>query len=214
MLGMSKSYERGNFLMICCLFLLYVLCVFEVVVWYVFFICVGEELVIIQSVVSWYICILEEYFGCCLFECYGCQLQLIELVCLLLFGLCDGFDVLEWVCIVLCVDDVILCLKVFFIFILCWLLLCLSCFCYLNLDIEVQFISVWMDVDLVDFQCEFFDCVVLLGSGQFSLEWEMVVLFVEWLVLVCDFDEVVEFWIFQCLCDSELLYFMLDCCDW
>ncbi|MDF5920703.1 LysR substrate-binding domain-containing protein [Pseudomonas aeruginosa] len=73
-----------------------------------------------------------------------------------------------------------------------WLLPRLGRFRHLNPDIEVQLTSAWMDVDSVDFQREPFDCAVLLGSGQFSPEWETAALFAEWLVPVCDPDEAVE----------------------
>lgn len=78
----------------------------------------------------------------------------------------------------------------------------------------MQLTSAWMDVDSVDFQREPFDCAVLLGSGQFSPEWETAALFAEWLVPVCDPDEAVEPWTLQRLRDSELLHPTPDRRDW
>ena len=130
---------------------------------------------------------LEEHFGCRLFERHGRQLQLTEPARLLLPGLRDGFDALERACTALRVDDATLRLKAPSTT-LRWLLPRLSRFRHLNPDIEVQLTSAWMDVDSVDFQREPFDCAVLLGSGQFSPEWETAALFAEWLVPVCDPD--------------------------
>ena len=121
-------------------------------------------------------------------------------------GLRDGFDALERACTALRVDDATPAPEGAFHPTLRWLLPRLSRFRHLNPDIEVQLTSAWMDVDSVDFQREPFDCAVLLGSGQFSPEWETAALFAEWLVPVCDPDEAVEPWTLQRLRDSELLH--------
>lgn len=193
---------------------LYALRAFEAAARHASFTRAGEELAITQSAVSRHIRTLEEHFGCRLFERHGRQLQLTEPARLLLPGLRDGFDALERACTALRVDDATLRLKAPSTLTLRWLLPRLSRFRHLNPDIEVQLTSAWMDVDSVDFQREPFDCAVLLGSGQFSPEWETAALFAEWLVPVCDPDEAVEPWTLQRLRDSELLHPTPDRRDW
>ncbi len=158
---------------------LYALRAFEAAARHASFTRAGEELAITQSAVSRHIRTLEEHFGCRLFERHGRQLQLTEPARLLLPGLRDGFDALERACTALRVDDATLRLKAPSTLTLRWLLPRLSRFRHLNPDIEVQLTSAWMDVDSVDFQREPFDCAVLLGSGQFSPEWETAALFAE-----------------------------------
>lgn len=193
---------------------LYALRAFEAAARHASFTRAGEELAITQSAVSRHIRTLEEHFGCRLFERHGRQLQLTEPARLLLPGLREGFDALERACTALRVDDATLRLKAPSTLTLRWLLPRLSRFRHLNPDIEVQLTSAWMDVDSVDFQREPFDCAVLLGSGQFSPEWETAALFAEWLVPVCDPDEAVEPWTLQRLRDSELLHPTPDRRDW
>ncbi|HIE5824625.1 TPA: LysR family transcriptional regulator, partial [Pseudomonas aeruginosa] len=193
---------------------LYALRAFEAAARHASFTRAGEELAITQSAVSRHIRTLEELFGCRLFERHGRQLRLTEPARLLLPGLRDGFDALERACTALRVDDATLRLKAPSTLTLRWLLPRLSRFRHLNPDIEVQLTSAWMDVDSVDFQREPFDCAVLLGSGQFSPEWETAALFAEWLVPVCEPDEAVEPWTLQRLRDSELLHPTPDRRDW
>ncbi|MGQ7816668.1 LysR substrate-binding domain-containing protein [Metapseudomonas furukawaii] len=193
---------------------LYALRAFEAAARHASFTRAAEELAITQSAVSRHIRTLEEHFSCRLFERQGRSLQLTEPARMLLPGLRDGFDALERACITLRVDDATLRLKAPSTLTMRWLLSRLSRFRHLNDDIEVQLTSAWMDVDKVDFQHEPFDCAVLLSDGHFSSDWEVTLLFPEWLIPVCETSAAAEPWNLERLKATELLHPTPDRRDW
>lgn len=95
---------------------------------------------------------------------------------------------------------------------MCWLFDVLVVFCGMWLVFEVQIVSVWMDVDIVDFFSEFYDCVILFGVGRFGESMYCVKLFDEWLILVCLWVIVMVVCVNFVVC--ELIYLLFDWCDW
>lgn len=75
-----------------CFLLFELIVVFEVVVWYLSFIWVVEECFIIQLVMSWQICVLEDELGVLLFICWYWVLilmvdgQCLFVVCIVVLG--------------------------------------------------------------------------------------------------------------------------------
>lgn len=174
----------------------------------------AEELAITQSAVSRHIRTLEEHFACRLFERRGRHLQLTEAARVILPGLREGFDALERACSILRVDDGNLSLKAPSTLTMRWLLARLSRFRHLSPENEVQLTSAWMDVDKVDFQHEPFACAVLLSDGHFTQDWEVTLLFPEWLIPVCEPAQARQPWTVQQLSQAELLHPTPDRRDW
>ncbi|WP_084333346.1 LysR substrate-binding domain-containing protein [Pseudomonas indica] len=195
---------------------LYALRAFEAAARHASYTRAAEELAITQSAVSRHIRTLEEHFGCRLFQRQGRNLRLSEQGRLLLPGISDGFDALARACATLEVDDRILRLKAPSTLTMRWLLARLSRFRHQHRDIEVQLTSAWMDVDKADFANEPFDCaVLLLGEGAAHPDWEMTLLFREWLIPVCEPSLAAEeTWTAERLAQAELLHPTPDRRDW
>ncbi|WPO99816.1 LysR substrate-binding domain-containing protein [Pseudomonas sp. HR96] len=163
---------------------LYALRAFEAAARHSSFTRAAQELSITQSAVSRHIRTLEEHFACRLFQRNGRNLQLTESARTLLPGVRDGFGALERACDTLRSEDDILRMKAPSTLTMRWLLARLSRFRHLQVGNEVQLTSAWMDIDHVDFNHEPFDCAVLLGTGNFPPDWQVTLLFPEWLVPV------------------------------
>ncbi|AGI26680.1 LysR family transcriptional regulator [Pseudomonas sp. ATCC 13867] len=194
---------------------LYALRAFEAAARHASFTRAAEELAITQSAVSRHIKTLEEHFACRLFQRRGRQLELTEPARLLLPGLRDGFDALERACSSLRAEEGVLRLKAPSTLTMRWLLARLSNFRMRNSDVEVQLTSAWMDVDRVDFVHEPFDCAVLLSAGHFPPDWEVTLLFPEYLIPVGSPALLADGpWDAERLAGAELLHPTPDRRDW
>ena len=163
---------------------LYALRAFEAAARHSSFTRAAEELSITQSAVSRHIRTLEEHFACRLFQRNGRSVELTESARTLLPGVRDGFGALERACDTLRSEDDILRMKAPSTLTMRWLLARLSRFRHLQVGNEVQLTSAWTDIDNVDFNHEPFDCAVLLGTGHFPPDWQVTLLFPEWLIPV------------------------------
>lgn len=194
---------------------LYALRAFEAAARHESFTRAAEDLAITPSAISRHIRTLEEHFDCQLFQRIGRTLRLTESAQVLLPGVRDGFAALERACQNLRGDDDTVRLKAPPTLTMRWLLASISKFRKLQPNNEVQLTSAWMDVDRVDFAQEPFDCAVLLSDGRFSADWEVTLLFNEWLIPVGAPRGANEpAWDHDALARAELLHPTPDRRDW
>lgn len=145
----------------------------------------AEELHLTQSAVSKHVRTLEQYFGRKLFVRSGPKVTVTEQGRLFASGLRRGFRHIEEACTLFQVEHDVLRLKAPSTLTMRWLLDALGVFRATEPGFEVQIASVWMDIDLVDFFSEPYDCAILLGAGKFGDDTRCVKLFDEWLIPVC-----------------------------
>ncbi|WP_122667321.1 LysR substrate-binding domain-containing protein [Pseudomonas viridiflava] len=194
---------------------LYALRAFEAAARHSSFTRAAEELSITQSAVSRHIRTLEDHFSCRLFQRIGRNIQLTEAARTLLPGVRDGFSSLERACNTLSVDEGILRMKAPPTLTMRWLLARLSRFRHLQAGNEVQLTSAWMEIDVVDFSHEPFDCAVLLSRGHLPADWEAIRLFPELLIPVGAPNLVDDQpWDIERLASAELLHPTPDRRDW
>lgn len=194
---------------------LYALRAFEAAARHSSFTRAAEELSITQSAVSRHIRTLEEHFACRLFQRKGRNLQLTEAARTLLPGVRDGFSALERACSTLLSDEGVLRMKAPPTLTMRWLLARLSRFRHLQVGNEVQLTSAWVEIDVVDFSQEPFDCAVLLSRGHFPADWEAIYLFPELLIPVGAPSLIDELpWTIEHLASAELLHPTPDRRDW
>ena len=193
---------------------LYALRAFEAAARHGSFTRAAHELSITQSAVSRHIKTLEEHFACRLFQRIGRTIQLTEAARTLLPGVRDGFSSLERACNTLSIEEGVLRMKAPPTLTMRWLLARLSRFRHLQTGNEVQLTSAWMEIDVVDFSHEPFDCAVLLSRGHFPADWEAIYLFPELLIPVGAPTLMDEPWDIQRLAAAELLHPTPDRRDW
>lgn len=185
-----------------------VLCVFDVVVCYFSFICVVDELGMIQVVVSYQICLLEEWLGMLLFLCKLCEVMLIECGVLLVWFMIDVFDMLCEVYFVFLVDVVLMLLiLIVLIFVGVWLLYWLGKF---QLDYFNLVVCLEISDDVVDFVCEDIIVVIWLGKGDWLGLELYFLMFIEYILMLL-FELVVWYWLDMFVDLLKLLF--LDCND-
>jgi len=194
---------------------LYALRAFEVAARFGSFTQAAESLCITQSAVSRHVKTLEENLGCQLFERRGSRLALTETGRLLAQELKVGFRTIENACIAVNRQQDALRLKAPSTLTMRWLLGALEKFQLEDPQNRVQLTSAWMDLDVVDFHNEPFDCAILLGHGGFPADWNRIKLFDEWLVPVCapGFQGGSP-WTPERLASVELIHPSRDCRDW
>lgn len=201
----------SGFCFMCCFILLmFCLIVFDMLVWYMLFIKVVNELYMMQGVVSCQVVILEEYFNVKLFECINCCLIFIEVGCDYVGQVFIILKQIEMVIFQVMIYNSlvsVLNLVILLIFGVKWLILCLVKFVVvyfdvlLNLSMEVLFFDFNMcQVDVVIYFGEFdwFDIVMVWLMGE-----EVVLVcskvLVEGLGLVGDLVNVMLFQYIMCL---------------
>lgn len=175
----------------------------------------AEELNITQSAVSRHVKTLERDLDCLLFERRGPSLKLTPIGLTLAKDLSSAFAELQAVCDLVRSGRGGLRLKAPSTLTMRWLMGSIERFRVLTGENRVQLTSVWMDIDVVDFRSEPYDCAVLLTHGECPVDCLSVRLFDEWLVPVCAPR-------YQAACGSEdlifagasLLHASHDCRDW
>lgn len=152
--------------MVICFLFVYVLFVFEVVVCYNLFVIVVEELCIIFLVLLYWICLLEDFVGECLFYCDGCFIGLFEFGCcyfdVVCSVLCMLIDFLMFYCNVVVQFKIKVMLLLIFV---CYLfMLCIVDFiqCYFEIVVELYFLVLLYD--LLFFES---DVEICFGVGNY-----------------------------------------------
>ncbi|MCK9815099.1 LysR substrate-binding domain-containing protein [Pseudomonas sp. MAFF 302046] len=194
---------------------LYALRAFEVAARSGSFTRAAEALSLTPSAISRHVRTLEGLFGCRLFERNGPHLALTDAGQRLARELKVGFRIIEDACLPLRSQDGQLRLKAPSTLTMRWLLRALDSLKSRSPELAVQLVSVWMDVDSVDFYAEPYDCAILLGNGHFGPGVEACKLFDEWLVPICAPEpEGSPAWDLQRLQDAELIHPSADRRDW
>lgn len=194
---------------------LYALRAFEAAARFGSFTQAASSLCITQSAVSRHVRTLEESLGCQLFERHGSRLALTDAGQGLARELKQGFRLIESACLAVSRQGGALRLKAPSTLTMRWLLQVLDGFHAEHRPARVHLTSAWMDLDAVDFYAEPFDCAVLLGNGNFPVDWNSVKLFDEWLVPVCS-PTLCDGarWTAETLARTELIHPSRDCRDW
>lgn len=145
----------------------------------------AKELNITASAISRHIKTLEEYFEFLLFTRNGPKIALTYNGQILAGQLTDGFEKIKNACFSIQKNKNLLRIKTPSSLTMLWLLDLLPIFNQQHKTIETQLASVWMDIDVVDFNAEPYDCAILLGNGEFGKELTSKLLFKEWLIPIC-----------------------------
>ncbi|MHB0777583.1 LysR substrate-binding domain-containing protein [Halomonas sp. WWR20] len=182
---------------------LYALRAFEVAARSSSFTLAAEELSLTQGAISRHIKNLEAIFGCHLFERKGPKISLTEQGKVLARELSEGFRIIENACYLFKDSRTGVRLKAPTSLTARWLLDSLRNYKKTYPDEDVQLNSVWMDVDVVDFYSEPFDCAILLDNGHFSDNITSIKLLDEWLIPICSPNVINEI---NSLCDVEEVF--------
>ncbi|EPG9891714.1 TPA: LysR family transcriptional regulator [Klebsiella variicola] len=140
---------------------------------------------ITPGAVSRHVRTLETWFGCELFRRHGPRVSVSEAGRALAGQLSEGFLSIEQACLAFRSRSQFLRLKAPSTLTMRWLLNVLNDFRKNHVTPKIEITSVWMDKDEVDFNCEPYDCAILLGDGHFGKGTESRLLFSEWLIPVC-----------------------------
>ncbi|WP_325893472.1 LysR family transcriptional regulator [Grimontia sp. NTOU-MAR1] len=164
---------------------LYALRAFEVAARLGSFSQAAEVLNVTPSAISRHVRTLEEWFECKLFERHGPKVIITPAGKSLASQLTKSFQSLENACSHFGRKNRQLRLKAPSTLAISWLLDVLSHFRDKFSVPAIEIVSVWMDVDNVDFVREPYDCAILLGQGNFGADTECLPLFEELLIPVC-----------------------------
>ncbi|WP_312686191.1 LysR substrate-binding domain-containing protein [Kosakonia sp.] len=135
--------------------------------------------------ISRHIRTLEAWFECRLFKRHGPKIRLTDAGQQLAARLQEGFMQLENACQTLRRNHRQLRLKAPSTLTMRWLLNQLGEFRAHHSTPVIEISSVWMDIDVVDFRTEPFDCAILLGDGRFGEHTQSLRLFDEYLIPFC-----------------------------
>ncbi|EGT5761165.1 LysR substrate-binding domain-containing protein [Cronobacter sakazakii] len=164
---------------------LYALRAFEVAARLNSFSKAAEALNITPGAVSRHVRTLEMWFDCELFKRQGPRVEVSEAGRVLAGQLNESFTHIEWACRAFKSESHLLRLKAPTTLTIRWLLEALKSFRENHPSPKIEMVSVWMDIDNVDFTREPYDCAILLGNGYFGESTECRLLFDEWLIPVC-----------------------------
>ena len=194
---------------------LYALRAFEVASRHNSFSRAADDLCLTQSAISQHVKTLENHFGCALFERAGPKISLTPTGKILSDDLRVAFKLIEDSCALLKEQRHIIRLKSPSTLAVRWLLKAIDGF---NRDKEnhaVQLSSVWMDIDVIDFYSEPFDCAIILSDGKLPSNLESFKMFDEWLIPVCHPDYLPDSGIdLSNLRTADLLHSSPDRRDW
>ncbi|ELY4322577.1 LysR substrate-binding domain-containing protein [Cronobacter turicensis] len=164
---------------------LYALRAFEVAARLNSFSKAAEALNITPGAVSRHVRTLEMWFDCELFKRQGPRVEVSDAGRVLAGQLNESFSHIEWACRAFKSESHLLRLKAPTTLTIRWLLEALKSFRDSHPRPKIEIVSVWMDIDNVDFSREPYDCAILLGNGYFGESTESRLLFDEWLIPVC-----------------------------
>ncbi|WP_413282407.1 LysR family transcriptional regulator [Vibrio sp. MA40-2] len=145
----------------------------------------ADVLNVTPGAISRHVRTLEEWFECKLFERHGPKVFITPAGHSLASQLTESFQSLENACYYFGRNNRQLRLKAPSTLTMSWLLDALSNFRDEHAVPMIEIVSVWMDIDSVDFVREPHDCAILLGQGNFGTDTECLPLFEELLIPVC-----------------------------
>ncbi len=145
----------------------------------------AEILNVTPGAVSRHVRTLEEWFECKLFERHGPKVLITPAGNSLASQLTESFQSLENACYYFGRNNRQLRFKSPSTLTMSWLLDALRSFRDEHTVPIIEIVSVWMDIDSVDFVREPYDCAILLGQGNFGTDTECLPLFEELLIPVC-----------------------------